>query len=342
MISVFLQHLSPAGRVTLHDATRPDQSTSQNSSIGAGETERWTIQFLASLANSPGWENTVSLVNEHHQTLAHLAVLFRYPTLLAKVAQWGIDVDVQDVNGFTALHCAYLCEDFDSVRVLKGYGADEDIQDSLGRRPLDMYMLSTNNPGKGSPSSDRTSSSAQVPSTDEDDSQSSSLGDHEATMDLPASRHEPLRMRQLTTSNRRIPASVSMSLPVCDNLFITDYGGRVDEVSELNLSGPSASLGHALSPTHVPNVPVNTLQYLRSDKQEPKVLETFDESNLTGHQIIQSASQQAISNYPMTSQNAGNDRDSPGECELVQERLNISVITSSFQQIYLLAASVSI
>ena len=96
-------------------------------------------------------------MNEHHQTLAHLAVLFRYTTLLERVAQWGINVDVQDVNGFTALHCAYLCGDLGAVQILQGYGADEDVQDSLGRRPLDMYIPRENIPReKGSPSSDRT------------------------------------------------------------------------------------------------------------------------------------------------------------------------------------------
>jgi len=128
--------------------------------------ETWTLQFFASVADSSGWENTVSLVNEHRQTLAHPAVLFQYPTLLEKVTQWGIDVDIQEVNGFTALHCAYLYGDSDSVRVLKGNGADEDIQDNLGRQPLDMYTPGTK---KGSPSSDRTSSSAQIPSTGEED-----------------------------------------------------------------------------------------------------------------------------------------------------------------------------
>ena len=38
-------------------------------------------------------------MKEHHQTLAHLVVLFRYTTLLDKVAQWGIDVDEQVING---------------------------------------------------------------------------------------------------------------------------------------------------------------------------------------------------------------------------------------------------
>ena len=54
-------------------------------SISEGELEGCILQFLASLTDTPSWENTVSLVNEHHQTLAHLAVLFRYTTLLKKL-----------------------------------------------------------------------------------------------------------------------------------------------------------------------------------------------------------------------------------------------------------------
>jgi len=198
MIPHVLQNVSLTGREFLHHATQPAQPTSQFSSINPGELEGWTLLFLASLADKPSWEDTVSLVNAHHQTLAHLAVLFRYTTLLKKVAQWGIDVDVQDVNGFTALHCAYLCGDLDSVGILKGYGADEDIQDNLGRRPLDMYIPSTNDPGRGSPLSDHTPSPAQRPTTSEGDwervsmasSQLGSFSDHEATIDLPASKHQ--------------------------------------------------------------------------------------------------------------------------------------------------------
>ena len=201
--------MSPAGWEYLHRTIQPAHPTSQFFSIDAGELERWILRFLASLADKPSWENTVSLVNEHNQTLAHLAVLSRYTTLLKKVAQWGIDVDVQDMNGFTALHCAYLCGDLDSVGILKGYGADEDIQDDLGRRPLDMYTLSTSDPGGGSPSSDCTSSSAQGPTPGEGDcetvsmasSQPSSFSSHEGTMDLPASRHQPLHMRQSATNS---------------------------------------------------------------------------------------------------------------------------------------------
>ena len=81
MIPYILQKVSPAGREYLHHATQPVQptqpadSTSQSFSNGVGELEGWILRFLTSLADTPSWENTVSLVNEHHQTLAHLAVL---------------------------------------------------------------------------------------------------------------------------------------------------------------------------------------------------------------------------------------------------------------------------
>ena len=199
--------MSPAGWEYLHRAIQPAHPASQFFSIDAGELEGWILRFLTSIADKPSWEHTVSLVNEHNQTLAHLAVLSRYTSLLKKVAEWGIDVDVQDVNGFTALHCAYLCGDLDSVGILKGYGADEDIQDNLERRPLDMYTPSTSDTSRGSPLSDRISSSAQRPTAGEEDcetvsmasSQPSSFSSHEAAMELPASGHQPLRMRESIT-----------------------------------------------------------------------------------------------------------------------------------------------
>ena len=264
MIPLFLQNVSPTGLQRLQRATQPAQPISQFSSIDAGELEGWVLQFLASLADKPSWENTVSLVNAHHQTLAHLAVLFRYTALLKKVAQWGIDVDMQDVNGFTALHCAYLCGDLDSVGILKGYGADEDIQDNLGRRPLDMYIPSTNDPSGGSPSSDCTSSSAQRPTASEEDwervsmvsSQPISFSDHESTIDLPATRHQSLHTRESTTSPSVIPASISTPSPAGGSLFPTDNGEMIIGRSGLNLSDHSISLEHTSSFSHIPHLSV--------------------------------------------------------------------------------------
>jgi len=321
MIPHFLQNVSSTGREFLHHATQPAQPTDQFSSIDAGELEGWTLRFLDSLADKPSWGNTVSLVNAHHQTLAHLAVLFRYTTLLKKVTQWGIDVDVQDVNGFTALHCAYLCGDLDSVGILKGYGADEDIQDNLGRRPLDMYISSTNDPGRGSPSSDRASSSVQRHTAGEEgwgrdsmtSSQPCSFSDHEATMDLPASRHQSLHTRESTTSSSAIPASISMPSPASDNSFLTDDSEWIKLLSGLNLSDHSISLEHTSSSFHVPDVSVAAFQYARSQEQELKGLRKSPNEANRRCTRPPSSLQKTMSKPRVKSPSEGGGRDSPGE-----------------------------
>jgi hypothetical protein len=258
MIPYFLQKVSPTGREMLRRAMQPGQPMDPSISASA-EMEGLMVQLLASFADSPGWEDTLSLVNEHYQTLAHLAVLFRYTTLLAKVCEWGINVDVQDVNGFTALHCAYLCGDLDSVRILRGYGVDEDIQDCLGRRPLDMYIPRENS----SPSSDRTSSSVQIPSVGDDwdrvsmvSSQPGSFSDYESSVDIPASGHQQLHAGEPTTSSTIVPALIPMPSPACRNSFSTD-GGWIDRFSELDLTDSpiSASLEHSPLSTHLSDGP---------------------------------------------------------------------------------------
>jgi hypothetical protein len=231
MIPQILQNVSPAGRELLHHETRPGQPTSQFSEIGAGELEGWTLRFLTSLSHTPGWKRTVSLMNEYHQTLAHLAVLFRYTTLLEKVAQWGIDVDVQDVNGFTALHCAYSCGDLDSVGILKGYGADEDIEDNLGRRPLDMYTPSTSDLGKGSPSSDRTSSSAQMPTAGEEDWEALSMAFLQSCSVSIGTGTSNLRQR--ATTSPKHSASVSSAMTPKRELELLEELERCKELRQL-------------------------------------------------------------------------------------------------------------
>ena len=323
MIPHFVQNVSPAGRELLHRTTQPAQPTN---SIGADELEEWTIQFLASLADTPSWENTVSLVNMHHQTLAHLAVLFRYTTLLKKVAEWGIDVDVQDVNGFTALHCAYLCGDLDSVWVLKGYGADEDIEDNLGRRPLDMYIPSTNDLGTGSPSSDRTASSTQRPSASLEDwemvlmasSQPGSLTSHETTMDVPASRARPLHTCESTPSSSVIQELLpSMPSPVGSKPSLQDDEEMAEEVSGLSPQGSSISLEYTPSFSHVPDTPVATFQYAGSQQESEELRKTSTESIWQYDQDTQSPSslQETISKPRGNSPSEGGDGDSPGEYE---------------------------
>ena len=245
IIPLFVQKVSSAGRRMLHEATQPIQPMNPPFTTSAGEMEALTVQLLASFTNSPNWEDSISFKNEHHQTLAHLAVLFRYTTLLEKVAQWGINVDVQDVNGFTALHCAYLCGDLRAVQILQGYGADEDVQDSLGRRPSDMYFPRENIPREnGSPSSDRTA--------DDWEKVSEVSSSFDECSPISARKDQQRDAGQSSTSSGIFPALVSMPSPTYGILSSPEE--LTNRFSEFGLSDSPTEMDQRSS--QFPNVPV--------------------------------------------------------------------------------------
>ena len=143
------------------------QSQHHLAPISANEMENVAFRYLASFVGSSCWRDMISFTNNYNQTLAHLAVLFQYTALLEKLVEWDVNLDVQDLNGFTALHCAYLCKDWECVRLLRCAGADEDLEDNLGRLPVDVYRR-TGYVRSSTPSSDGRSSPACIPSEDED------------------------------------------------------------------------------------------------------------------------------------------------------------------------------
>jgi ankyrin repeat protein len=57
------------------------------------------------------------------------------PTCLERLVGWNIDLTIADVNGFTALHCAYKKGDRACVDLLLEKGASETVLDALGRAP---------------------------------------------------------------------------------------------------------------------------------------------------------------------------------------------------------------
>ena len=83
-------------------------------------------------------------MNEQGQNLLHLAVHLRYQTLVQKLVHWGIDVNVKDVNGSTALHAAYLCGDPFAVSLLEQAGAERFVPDELGRIPPELTPSAAN------------------------------------------------------------------------------------------------------------------------------------------------------------------------------------------------------
>jgi len=100
-----------------------------------GDIETTIIQALAPLQNTLDFGKIISKTNDHKQTLAHFAVYFGYANLLRRLVGWNIDLTIADVNGFTALHCAYKMGDRACVDLLQQKGASGIVLDTLGRAP---------------------------------------------------------------------------------------------------------------------------------------------------------------------------------------------------------------
>ena len=100
--------------------------------------ETGLVHALSCIQAIPNFREIVSTTNEYSQTLAHLAILYDYPSLLRHLVDWFIDLSISDVNGLTALHLAYMKGDLPSVRNLQRGGAPEAAKDRLGRIPSDL------------------------------------------------------------------------------------------------------------------------------------------------------------------------------------------------------------
>ena len=151
LVPQVLQHASSE---TLNHALRrlaPNQG--DRPPIDDRELEELGVRFLASISHPQNWSIILSLAGENHQTFAHLCVFTGCTGLLAKVVDWGIDLDVQDISGWTALHYAYLHEDWGCVQVLKDAGANEYIMDKLGRIPRMCQHIESEGAGREATSS---------------------------------------------------------------------------------------------------------------------------------------------------------------------------------------------
>jgi len=123
--ALFAALSGPQGNQTL-------QGRSQN------PIETGLVHALSSIQARTNFSEIVSATNEYSQTLAHLAILYDYPSLLRHLVDWSIDLAISDVNGLTALHCAYIKGDLPSVQNLRRGGAPVAAKDKLGRIPSDL------------------------------------------------------------------------------------------------------------------------------------------------------------------------------------------------------------
>ena len=102
------------------------------------ELEDVSIRFLSAHSKATNWKQIVSLQNEFGQTMAHIAVMLGYSRLLGSLIGWGIDLDLTDLRGSTALHYASLCNESTCAVLLIRSGANSLVLDELGRSAWDL------------------------------------------------------------------------------------------------------------------------------------------------------------------------------------------------------------
>jgi len=113
-----------------------------NMSLHSSLPESAFLDILSALKPLPEFPQLLATVNEQGQTLLHLAIHLRYRELAQRLIHWGIDLNVRDVNGFTALHTGYLCDDPRVVGFLEAAGVTQFVLDELGRSPTELAVPS--------------------------------------------------------------------------------------------------------------------------------------------------------------------------------------------------------
>lgn len=88
-------------------------------------------EFVKILAN-----NDINIYNNKNQTALHAAVKNRNPKCVREVLEHeNIDVNIQDIDGFTPLHIAAQVSNLECAKLLKGKGAILDISDNISKIP---------------------------------------------------------------------------------------------------------------------------------------------------------------------------------------------------------------
>ena len=114
---------------------RDQQEGSRSGGARGDPIETGLMDALSCLQGRPNFQQIVSTTNAYNRTLAHLSILYDYPSLLYRLVEWGIDLMIADVNGLTALD---YVNDRESVRKLWRGGASETTKDALGRTPSEL------------------------------------------------------------------------------------------------------------------------------------------------------------------------------------------------------------
>ncbi|KZO92586.1 hypothetical protein CALVIDRAFT_540853 [Calocera viscosa TUFC12733] len=114
-----------------------------HASQAAGHDFQSTVMSLMRLLEAPLPSNSanapyLSLTSPTGLTLLHLAVILNFHRLCGQLLSLGIDPDVRDVNGYTALHFAALRGRVRCARLLLDANADVSIVQGLGLTAADV------------------------------------------------------------------------------------------------------------------------------------------------------------------------------------------------------------
>jgi len=129
----------PPNRGSQEPTTQPHSGPIHSESVPSSALpESAFLEILSTLKGLPDFQQRLSRVNEHRQSLLHLAIHLRYRELFHRLVDWGIDLNIKDVNGFTPLHAAYLCGDASITCTLEQHDTVQLSLDGLGRPPIEL------------------------------------------------------------------------------------------------------------------------------------------------------------------------------------------------------------
>ena len=124
------------------NANRVQQTLSVEAGSGEDDLQTTIISYLEGLdQTAPGSlrrSGAINHLNDAHQTLLHMAAVMGFNRLVRQLVIIGAHLDLQDVNGYTALALASLCGQITCARQLIEAGAAYDRPTVLGEMPLDL------------------------------------------------------------------------------------------------------------------------------------------------------------------------------------------------------------
>jgi ankyrin repeat protein len=116
-----------------------------NVRANAGGARSWTPLHSAALYGYPEFTRTLLQFRadrSNRQISSHLISNQRHPSTVGLMLKGrDLDINAQDMDGFTPLHLASAAGVLDVVRLLVEHGADTEARDKAGRTPFQVALV---------------------------------------------------------------------------------------------------------------------------------------------------------------------------------------------------------